>query len=60
MVASHTFEELRHELVQDEESYAARVFSFYIREHLQRQLENTIQGSKSLDEYFVKMKKALR
>jgi hypothetical protein len=29
-------------------------------EHLQRQLENTIQGSKSLDEYFKEMKKALR
>ena len=29
-------------------------------EHLQRQLENTIQGSKSLDEYFKNIKKALR
>ncbi|KAE8766799.1 Tyrosyl-tRNA synthetase [Hordeum vulgare] len=29
-------------------------------EHLQRQLENTIQGSKPLDEYFMEMKKALR
>ncbi|XP_073359378.1 uncharacterized protein [Aegilops tauschii subsp. strangulata] len=29
-------------------------------EHLQRQLENTIQGSKSLEEYFKNMKKALR
>ncbi|KAE8771435.1 gag-pol polyprotein [Hordeum vulgare] len=29
-------------------------------ENLQRQLENTIQGSKSLDEYFGKTKKALQ
>ena len=29
-------------------------------EHLQRQLVNTLQGSKSLDEYFKNMKKALR
>ena len=29
-------------------------------EQLQRQLENTIQGSKSIDEYFKEMKKALR
>jgi hypothetical protein len=29
-------------------------------EQLQRQLENTIQGSKSLDKYFHEMKKALR
>jgi len=29
-------------------------------EHLRCQLENTIQGSKSLDEYFMEMKKALR
>ena len=29
-------------------------------EHLLHQLENTIQGSKSLDEYFMEMKKALR
>lgn len=33
---------------------------FTYTEHLQRQLENTIQGSKSLDEYFKEMKKALR
>ena len=29
-------------------------------EQLQRQLENTIQGSKSIDEYFKEMRKALR
>uniref|UniRef100_A0A452Z0C8 Retrotransposon gag domain-containing protein n=1 Tax=Aegilops tauschii subsp. strangulata TaxID=200361 RepID=A0A452Z0C8_AEGTS len=29
-------------------------------EHRQRQLENTIQGSKSLDEYFKNVKRALR
>ncbi|KAE8769447.1 gag-pol polyprotein [Hordeum vulgare] len=29
-------------------------------EHLQRHLETTIQGSKSIDEYFMKMKKSLR
>ena len=29
-------------------------------EHLQHQAKNTIQGSKSLDEYFKEMKKALR
>ena len=29
-------------------------------EQLQRQLENTIQGSKSLDKYFLEIKKALQ
>ena len=59
MVASYTFGELRHELAQDEESFATRVRASKLHEQLQRQLENTTQGSKSIDEYFKEMKIAL-
>ena len=60
MVASHTFEELRHELAQDEESFAARVRASNLHGTTSTPIENTIQGSKSIDAYFKEMKNALR
>ena len=60
MVDSHTFKELRHELARDEKVMRQEFVPSTYTEHLQRQLENTIQGSKSIDAYFKEMKHALR
>jgi hypothetical protein len=59
MVASHTFEELQHELAQDEESDAARVFTYHLHGTSSLPIGEHLPRIQALDEYFMEMKKAL-
>ena len=60
MVASHTFGDLRMSWPKMKRALRREFMAPTHTEQLQRQLENTIQGSKSIDEYFKEIKIALQ